>query len=153
MKVGIFISLATTLTFCCCTEQSPEEYVKVAQSSKKYFDEEKKKDGSNDFVFPDSTLNKLLIATYYEEDAGAHSIMFYTDNSKKFARVIRYLPDKTVLVDRITCTSNNEFASIERPELKYIVDADRIVQSYWRGDGRGIQYSFEHLRTDAARRD
>src|ERR1043165_3766433 len=133
MKVGNFICFATAFLVWNCTEQSPDEYDKVAKRSQRYFNEEKRKEGSNDFVFPDSALSQAVIATYYEEDAGAHAIMFYTDSSKKLARVIRYFPDKTVLTDRIECIGFNQFASQTLP-YKYAIDPDKVIFSSWRGD-------------------
>ncbi len=140
-----FCCLALLLT-CNCTEQAPEEYDKIAKRSKKYFEEDKTKE-SKDFIFPDSVMSLPIIATYFEEDAGAHSIMFYTDPAKKFAKVIRYFPDKTILTDDIKCTGENAFVSVSRPEIKYRLANDHINYTCWRDYG-GIQFSFDHLRTD-----
>jgi hypothetical protein len=142
-----FICFALIVVVCSCREQSPEEYGEVAKQSGRYFEEDKKKN-MNNFTFPDSTLSKLIIASYYEEDAGAHSIMFYTDAAKMFGKVIRYFPDKTVVTDNIKCIGDKQFVSVIKPEIKYMMEADRVIYTCWRGDHGGIQLSFDHLRTD-----
>jgi hypothetical protein len=139
------------ITLSACVEEVHQDYDDVAKRSKKYFEEDKKK-VSKDFVFPDSVLNKPIIASYFEEGSGAHSMMFYTDTALKLGKVIRYFPDKSVLTDRVKCTNDKQFVSVLRPEIKYLIDADRVFYTCWRGDNSGIAFSFEHLRTDGNRR-
>lgn len=146
MKVIYYCVVLVSVLFSCSTEPH-KEYAHIANRSKKYFEEDKKKDSSN-FVFPDSVLHQPLIATYFEIEAGAHSIMFYNDTSKKFGQVIRYFPDSTVLTDKIKRENYNEFSSIQRPEIRYLLDQDRLIYVCWGEESKTIQYSFEHLRTD-----
>ncbi len=63
---------------------------------------------SGSFVLPDSIETALLIAMFDENNPPGHSILVYTDNNKSAARKIKYLADKTVLVESLTLTSYRE---------------------------------------------
>jgi hypothetical protein len=63
---------------------------------------------SGPFVLPDSIDTALLIAMFDENDPPGNSILVYTDNNKSAAKKIKYLDDKTVLVERLTLSNYRE---------------------------------------------
>jgi len=118
---NLFITTVVIL-FTACSTEPHSDYVDVAKRSRVYFEQDKKKNSKN-FVFPDSVLNKPLIATYFEADAMANSIIFYTDTSKQQARAIRYFADGNILYDQLKQLKSNEFASLLRPAEYVITDS------------------------------
>lgn len=128
-----------------CSTEPHADYADVAKRSKTYFEQDKEK-GSKNFIFPDSVLSKPLIATYFETDAMANSIIYYTDSSKQQARAVRYFADATILKDDLKRLNDREYLSLTRPGGRYLLTDSTVSYSY--RPELTIGYNFEHVRTD-----
>jgi hypothetical protein len=104
------------------------------------------KDMMDKFEFPDSIDKASIIATYYEVEAVANSVMFYSDKAAKLAKVIRYFPDGNTLWEHLRQVKDNEFISLTNPPGTFVVTDSTVDYSLKKEQGLG--YSHEHKRTD-----
>ena len=104
------------------------------------------KDLMDKFKFPDSIDKASVIATYYEVDAVANSVIFYSDKEAKLAKVIRYFPDGNTLWEHLKQVKDNEFISLTNPHGTFVVTDSTVDYSFRKEHGLG--YSAEHKRTD-----
>lgn len=144
-EIKKLIAFSATLVLIACSTEPHIDYADVAKRSKAYFEQDKKKDSKN-FIFPDSVLKKPRIATYFEADAMANSIMFFTDTSKQQACVIRFFVDATILKDDLKQLNDHEYLSLTRPGGRYVITDSTVDYSY--RPHLTLGYNFEHARTD-----
>ncbi|MDZ4666235.1 MAG: hypothetical protein SGJ15_15265 [Bacteroidota bacterium] len=93
------------------------------------------------FVIPDSINTALIIATYVEIDPECHTLLVYTDNTKKKAVQIRYLNEGGVITDKLDVVSETLLRSKVGNEF-HISDSTILFKPT---NG----HSIEHFRTDA----
>ena len=148
MKAIKNLFFATVVLTSCSTEPH-HDYADVEKRSKVYFEQDKKRDSKN-FVFPDSVLNKPRIATYFEADAMANSILFYTDSSKQEDSAVRYFAADHMQYDKLKPTRFNEFASLIRQAEYVITDSvvNYIVGKTPNLNVTGVGFTGTHIRTD-----
>ncbi len=149
MKAIKITLLVTLVVSTSCSTEPHHDYSDVEKRSKVYFEQDRKRDSKN-FVFPDSVLNKPRIATYFEADAMANSILFYTDTSKQEARAVRYFADGNVLYDKLKPTRFNEFASLVK-QAEYVITDSAVNYIIGRTPNlsvTGVGFTGTYIRTD-----
>jgi hypothetical protein len=144
MKATNFFPLLFLLVLMACNEEPKE-----ADNFDKYVLKDtiptEHKDVMDKFKFPDSVKKELIIATFYETDAVANSVIFYTDKDAKLAELIRYFPNGSSLWEHLKQTKEKEFSSLTNPNGTFVLTDSTVNYSK---EDHGMGYSYQHRRTD-----
>jgi hypothetical protein len=105
------------------------------------------KDAMDRFKFPDSVDKASVIVTYYEVEAVANSVMFYSDKQAKLAKVIRYFPDGNTLWEHLKQINDREFISLANPHGTFVL-TDSTVDYSFRPEYSPAGFSRTYKRTD-----
>ena len=133
--------LVLSIGLISCKNDKPAETVTVSAEAPSNVGFESVDSVTKSFVIPDSINTAVIIATYVEIDPESHTLLVYTDNTKKKALQIRYLNEGGVVTDKLDVVSETLLRSKAGNEF-HISDSTVLFKLT-------TGHPIEHFRTDA----